>query len=76
MIISEFEFKIVMPTEVGIHCAVKNEYLDSRFRGNDKLRHYPKCSEGLCVVVKTPKMQEFALPFETLCPASLASIFP
>jgi glucose-6-phosphate isomerase len=29
-----------MPTKVGIHCAVKTQYLDSRFRGNDKLSHY------------------------------------
>ena len=27
--------------KVGIHCWIKRKYLDSRFRGNDTLSHYP-----------------------------------
>jgi hypothetical protein len=30
-----------MPTKVGIHCGAKKKYLDSRFRGNDKLSQPP-----------------------------------
>jgi hypothetical protein len=31
-----------MPTKVGIHCGAKKKYLDSRFRGNDKLSQHPE----------------------------------
>jgi len=41
-VVGQFEKKIVMPTKVGIHSVVKNEYLDSRFRGNDKLTRCQK----------------------------------
>jgi len=40
MVVAQFEQKIVMPTKVGIHCGAKKKYLDSRFRGNDKLNQH------------------------------------
>jgi hypothetical protein len=36
-----------MPTKVGIHCGAKRKYLDSRFRGNDKLSQHQVGSGGV-----------------------------